>query len=474
MDEIDNYKPDKEIINQQKVIDKPNKSGRTIKAVAIALYITFLLLSTIPFIADKIIETEMKDSYEYHLEYEKDGLQSHYYVERVDSDKLGRIDLVYTTPTNSLSVSTTNIDILHIFCRSMYEDECQKVYGFDPTDNSNYYKWYFIEKNHLTVNIDSDGEISELSFIDTPIPYEVYVNGLLWYEGKQYNYTDSYGTVLSNVPKGNTHVDIYFKSNDKMRPHAEFVVDRSLVNINTLINFDANKSYDPDGEIECHIWDFGDGNNSGGVKNAHKYSSPGEYLIILTVRDNDFLVDHAYYNLTVVKGSTKPVINGEVPNQIKEEDSPPWELNLKQYGMDFDGLTSDLRWYLTGENSSLYNVIGENNSEQKMIFSLIPNAYGNDLVTLYLEDIDGFNTSQHLWINITSINDKPIIKKLPNLVVHYDVPYKFSFTIYISDVETPTKDLVVSAQDNYNNQYFTLQDQEIVFEYPKGLMNKEI
>jgi len=362
---------------------------KKLKTIAIALYITFILLSAVPFVADKTVEVNLKTKYDYHLVYRVDGRQSHYYVERSNTNQVGLIDLTYTTETNSLEVDAKNIKILEIYCRSMYEDECQKVFGFDPSENSNYYKWYFIEKNHLTVTVNSDTKFNTLAFIDTPIPYEVYVNGLRWVEGRQYNYTDSYGTILSNVPKGTTHVDIYFKSSDNNRPVADFDTDKKIANIDTLVFFDANSSYDPDGFITSYIWDFGDGNNSGGVVNAHSYSKSGTYLVILTVRDNDFLIDHAYLNITVVKGSTRPVINGIVPNQIKEEDSPAWELGLGDYGLDFDGSPMDLRWYLTGTNNNLYHVIGENSTDQKLIFSVLPNAYGNDLVTIWLKDQDG-------------------------------------------------------------------------------------
>ena len=455
---------------------KKNKisKSRNWKAVAIALYFTFLMVSMIPFIAERNVQPNMKDSYEYHLRYPCDGRQTHYYVERVDTAQIGTIDLTYTTSTNSLDVTTKNIDVLYIFCRSMYKDECKKVFGFDPSDNYNYFKWYFIEKNHLVVKIDSDSVMKELSFIDTPIPYQVIVNGLKWVEGRQYNYTDNYGTVLSHVPKGNTHVDIYFRTNNQARPFASFIADTSISNINNLIKFDATASYDIDGEITAYIWDFGDGNNSGGVVNTHIWTVPGVYTVILTVRDNDFLIDQAFLNITIVQGSNIPVINGVVPNQIQEEDAPPWELDLKRYGIDLDSSPNELRWYLTGENTNLYNVLGENSTDQKLIFSPVDNSYGNDLVTLWLKDKDGYNTSQPLWINITPINDKPIIDNLPNLVVHYNVEYRFTITPYISDIETPRERLSVTAQDRFGNKYVNVVGHDIIFLYPESLLGEII
>ncbi|MCK5559871.1 MAG: hypothetical protein KAJ51_04735, partial [Thermoplasmata archaeon] len=135
---------------------KSNSKRINWKAIAIALYITFLLLSTIALTADRTIETKMQESYTHHLRYPRDGRQTHYYVERVNTSRIGKIDLTYTTESNTLDVDCYNIKVLHIFCRSMYEDECRDVYGINPYDNSNYYKWYFVEKNHFNVNIESD------------------------------------------------------------------------------------------------------------------------------------------------------------------------------------------------------------------------------------------------------------------------------------------------------------------------------
>jgi hypothetical protein len=471
MDNVINSKSDRKNDDLSK---KQKRLNHNWKIIVIALYITFLILTSIPFLADRAIEPNIKDKYEYHISYPSDGRQTHYYVEREDTGSLGRIDITYTTASNSLNVKSTNIEVLHIYCRSMYEDECKEVFGIDPADNYNYYKWFFLEKNHLSVNVETDSEMTELAFIDTPIPYQVIVNGLKWEEGKQYNFTNSYGIVISHVPKGSNQVDIYFKTQNKNRPHASLTSDSIMININTLVNFDASSSYDLDGKIISYIWDYGDGNKSGGMINAHSWSNPGEYSVILTVRDDDFLIDHAILNISVVMGTNQPVINGIVPDQQQNEDDSAWELDLNGFGIDLDSSPTELRWYLTGENVSLYHVLGENSTDQKLVFSPILNAYGNDLTTLWLKDKDGYNTSQPLWINLTSVNDKPIIEGLPPLNVHYGVPYRFTITNYLYDVETPKEELIIWVQDKFGNQYVKSEGHEIITEYPESLANEVI
>ena len=55
------------------------------------------------------------------------------------------------------------------------------------------------------------------------------------------------------------------------------------------IIFDASSSYDPDGEIENYIWDFGDGVSSQEKVVTHTYVEIGEYEVTLQVTDDDDL-----------------------------------------------------------------------------------------------------------------------------------------------------------------------------------------
>jgi len=52
------------------------------------------------------------------------------------------------------------------------------------------------------------------------------------------------------------------------------------------IYFDANKSYDTDGNIISYQWDMGDGKTKTGVKVSHKYTRPGNYRVTLMVEDD--------------------------------------------------------------------------------------------------------------------------------------------------------------------------------------------
>ncbi len=66
-------------------------------------------------------------------------------------------------------------------------------------------------------------------------------------------------------------------------------------------HFSAFGSYDPDGEIVSYHWDFGDGNNATGMYADHVYSEPGEYVVTLTVTDNEGAENTIEYLLVVDK-----------------------------------------------------------------------------------------------------------------------------------------------------------------------------
>jgi len=57
------------------------------------------------------------------------------------------------------------------------------------------------------------------------------------------------------------------------------------------VTFDGSNSFDLDGEIVKYEWDFGDGDTAEGVEVTHAYSQEEEYTVVLTVTDDDGLVN---------------------------------------------------------------------------------------------------------------------------------------------------------------------------------------
>jgi len=74
-----------------------------------------------------------------------------------------------------------------------------------------------------------------------------------------------------------------------LRPVARATVDFSIQRAGSPLHFDGGGSYDPDGEVVRHEWDWEGGGiyDDEGAQVAHTYDSPGLYPVQLRVTDND-------------------------------------------------------------------------------------------------------------------------------------------------------------------------------------------
>jgi len=70
-------------------------------------------------------------------------------------------------------------------------------------------------------------------------------------------------------------------------------------------SFHANESSDMDGQVVSARWEMGDGNVSSGWTTVHSYRWPGEYVVRLTVTDDDGAVASTTVRITV--GNRPPV-----------------------------------------------------------------------------------------------------------------------------------------------------------------------
>jgi PKD repeat protein len=69
-------------------------------------------------------------------------------------------------------------------------------------------------------------------------------------------------------------------------PVAGLVISPSSGPAPLAINASGSTSSDADGTIATYAWDFGDGGSATGVAATHSYANPGEYVVKLTVTDD--------------------------------------------------------------------------------------------------------------------------------------------------------------------------------------------
>ena len=84
-------------------------------------------------------------------------------------------------------------------------------------------------------------------------------------------------------------------------PVASFTHSPANPLANQTLTFDASNSSDPDGYITSYEWDFGDGNiaNTTGPIITHSYASAGDYIVNLTVTDDDGATNSTFKQITV-------------------------------------------------------------------------------------------------------------------------------------------------------------------------------
>ena len=142
---------------------------------------------------------------------------------------------------------------------------------------------------------------------------------------------------------------------DNQNPTAvvDIVTGFRVVNLNDQIQFDASNSEDKDGSIASYQWDFGDGNKATTKMAMHRYQTPGDYIVSLSVTDNNGAVgnnDQGLIYITVLHGEVNE--GSGVPHAIMSVKS---SVVAPGVSVDFSGAGS-WAWYCvddeeTGESS---------------------------------------------------------------------------------------------------------------------------
>jgi hypothetical protein len=84
-------------------------------------------------------------------------------------------------------------------------------------------------------------------------------------------------------------------------PTASFSLVPEASRVDEEVSLDATGSQDSDGSIAEYSWEFGDGGSNKGERVTHSYALPGEYRVVLTVRDNEGGIGAAEKTVTVTE-----------------------------------------------------------------------------------------------------------------------------------------------------------------------------
>ncbi len=158
------------------------------------------------------------------------------------------------------------------------------------------------------------------------------------------------------------------KKKSNQAPIADAGVDIEVLSI-TEIQFDGSNSTDNDGEIINYIWYFDDYKQPGDeisteIKPSYTYNYPGEYLVTLTVEDDDGATATDTIRITITNRAPIVDIGDDVISETYEviyfnvmaEDLDGY---ISSYDWDFDS-DGDYDWHATtlGSTTHFYNQPG--------------------------------------------------------------------------------------------------------------------
>ena len=176
--------------------------------------------------------------------------------------------------------------------------------------------------------------------------------------------------------------------------------------------------------------------------------------------------------LKVVPHIYPPEFVGVIPEQVRDEDSGTWTLNISSYVRDAEDTLSALRWFAT--NETLVAITdGENETgELEIEFSTVQNMFGDNNLTLVVVDSTGMMNTTTIPIRLNAINDRPTIGHVSPLTVEHDSPHAFDFTWYVEDVDDAHSQLVLSV-DSTNDPYAAIDGMRITFTYPASMVSSD-
>ncbi|MAT99158.1 MAG: hypothetical protein CL608_18585 [Anaerolineaceae bacterium] len=135
---------------------------------------------------------------------------------------------------------------------------------------------YGMRISETGVVIDPQGFIFSNSPLSEANPHVVGANGVSMFSGSIFqNAQAAYRAGYQQFGLGGNQWPVAVANADVLGGDVPFTV-----------NFNSTGSTDPDGTIVSYAWDFGDGTGSTAANPSHTYTTPGDYVAILTVTDN--------------------------------------------------------------------------------------------------------------------------------------------------------------------------------------------
>lgn len=246
--------------------------------------------------------------------------------------------------------------------------------------------------------------------------------------------------------KSSLEIDLFINN-----PPKAVAGSNKVVAPNEIIVFDGSKSKDDDGTITDYKWNLGDGNFVNSAKATHSYSTPGKYIVSLTVKDDSKTsTDTSTDSILIIVNKAPVAIAGDdlyLNNGLAS-------FNASK-SFDEDGTITKYEWDF-GDGSK---------SEGKSVEHVykIPGTYRT-----ILKVIDNTSVSNNYSFDTVNvfINRRPIADAGPDLIVAPNQKIKFS------SINSTDPDGKIVKQNWYvdNKLVSEEKDFEYAFNSPKTYM----
>jgi PKD repeat protein len=183
------------------------------------------------------------------------------------------------------------------------------------------------------------------------------------------------------------------------RPPMAFAGEDQETRTGIPIRFDGRGSYDMDGTIALYHWEFGDGTSMDGPVVTHSFPTYGEFVVVLTVTDDDGATDSG--NLTVTVENVHPVAIISGTTRVLSGEEVVLDASSSY---DLDGDIDENRWDM-GDGENYFGLI------VKHTYTRV----GTYTVTLTVKD-DGDLTSS-IQVVIEVLNRRPKASMSPSMTV---------------------------------------------------------
>ncbi len=194
----------------------------------------------------------------------------------------------------------------------------------------------------------------------------------------------------------------------------------------------------------------------------------GSETITATAADDSGSTDQSSWKVTVTAQAQPPVI-GQIPAVQFAEDGSS-NLSLNNYVSDGDDPDQNLIWSASGNTQVTVTINPVTNTA---LFSAAANWNGTENIWLVVTDPDQQKDSSQVSVQVTAVNDPPLMEKLPSVNLTTSTSASINLAGYVSDADHTDAQLTWSYSGNSSITVSISAQGVATFTRPQGWSGEE-